>query len=281
MAAKKRTWYIGMVLVVLLVIGAGWMLLISPKRAETAEVRGQAESVARENLILEKKVASLRADFAKIEELREAVRTERLRIPTDLELAELLESLDKAAADTEVQVKEVKFGTLQKVVTSRDSILLPSERAAAEKAKEAAKKKQDDAETASTDASTDEPSAKPSEAASYAQPLIPGFNALQVTLSIVGDVESSLAFVDQLQASGVRNFMAGAFSTTVGGKGTDGESSDELMTTVIDGWYYVLESTYDPDAATVEPEPPADPDAKPELPGLGSRNPFTIPGTES
>ena len=274
MAAKKRTWYIGMVLVVLLVIGAGWMLLISPKRAETAEVRGQAESVARENLVLEKKVASLRADFAKIEELREAVRTERLRIPTDLELAELLESLDEAAAETEVQVEQVNFGTLQKVVTSRDSILLPSERAAAEKAKEAA-------ETASTDASTDEPSAKPSEATSYAQPMIPGFNALQVTLSIVGDVESSLAFVDQLQASGVRNFMAGAFSTTVGGKGTDGESSDELMTTVIDGWYYVLESAYDPDAATAEPEAPADPDAKPELPGLGSRNPFTIPGTES
>lgn len=277
--AKKRTWYMGAFLVVVLVLVAGWMLVVSPVRTASAETREQTAQVDAENRVLEKKVSELRAAFAKIEDLRQEVREDRKRIPTSLELANLLDTLNKVGEDTGVVVTVVTARDVTSVVPTRDAILLPSERAAAEKAKEEAKKKPsssvDDA-TANPDADGAGATSKPkSPTAEFSEPKIAGFSALPLSIEIVGSVEQSLAFVDALQGGIERDFMVSVFSTSVGvGRINIEDAPEDALTTVIDGWFYVLESAYDPDAGTAKPEEPTEPAP---LPTLGSDNPFIVP----
>lgn len=277
MIAKKRTWYVGMVLVVVLVLVAGWMLVVAPKRTATAEVRAQADQVEKENLVLERKVSELRTAFAQIEDLREAVRQDRRRIPTSLELSELLDTLNKVAEDAEVSITSIEAADVRQVLPSHDVILLPSEREAAEKAKAEAKSSQSKKED-SDDAEEPAATAKPADPmAEFREPQIPGYSALPISIEIVGTSAQSLAFVDALQGGIERNFMSSVYSTAVGaGSAKLDDVPEDPMTTVIEGWFYVLASSYDPDATTREPT--SEPTEPEPLPTLGTRNPFVVTG---
>ncbi len=101
---KLKQWVAFTALGMILVIVAGWFLLISPKRSEASDVRRQAQSKLAANQVLQSQLAMLKAQSKQLPEKAAALAVVAAKIPDNPALPALIRALDKAAAKTGVEL---------------------------------------------------------------------------------------------------------------------------------------------------------------------------------
>ena len=91
----------------LAVLAAGWFLLISPKRAEVADVRSQVAAQESSNNGLRSQVQALQTLQAKLPQQQASLARMQSKVPKEAALPELLRVLNKAATDSGVKLTGV------------------------------------------------------------------------------------------------------------------------------------------------------------------------------
>lgn len=91
----------------LAVLVGGWFLLISPKRAAVAELRGQVDTQESSNDGLRAQVQGLQALQAKLPQQQAALARIQSKVPDEAALPELLRVLNQAAIDSGVKLTGV------------------------------------------------------------------------------------------------------------------------------------------------------------------------------
>ena len=91
--SKSQLWITGTALVCVVIVLAGWFLLIAPKRAEAADLRDQTASAAQVNDQLELRIAQLKADFAELPQRKAELAAIKHAMPEDAQLATLTRDL--------------------------------------------------------------------------------------------------------------------------------------------------------------------------------------------
>ncbi len=192
--SSTRTWIAGTVVLSLVLVAAGWFLLISPKRAEAAELRGETVTAQGRNLQLEARIAELKAQFAELPQRKAELAAVRTAMPQDAELATLTRDLQRLAAESGVTLMTIAPGELTTLVASGAVVATPVEPAPAEgtDAAEGA-----DATAAGTDTTAAAPVAT----------LPPGLSQVPVTISVVGSFDKSNLFLQKVQEQLDRDYL--------------------------------------------------------------------------
>lgn len=86
------------------IVAAGWFLLISPQRAEVADIRAEASTQNSANEGLRAEVASLRALQAKLPQQQALLAQLQSKVPADPALPELVRALSTAADEANVEL---------------------------------------------------------------------------------------------------------------------------------------------------------------------------------
>lgn len=100
-------WYAGSALAAVLVLVAGWSLLVSPQRANAEEINVSAEARVAANMATERQIASLKAQYKDLPVLEQQLAAVRGRIPQAPNLPGLLRSLTTTAKTAGVDLKSV------------------------------------------------------------------------------------------------------------------------------------------------------------------------------
>lgn len=254
-ATRTRVWVAGTVLLAVLISVAGWFLLISPKRAEAAELEQQTEATELSNQQLEARIAQLKEQFAELPQYQAELAAIQQAMPGDPALPTLVRTLDDMADRHEVTLMSLAPG-------QPAAVQQPTPTAPAEPAEDGAAEGEDaDADAAGDAAAEDaDPAAAdpaaPADPAATATPVGAGMVlvSVPVTLTTVGDFFASEMFLKDLQAEMTRAFLVQNLSITTepGGEASGGKPATENgdITTTISGSVFVLKTA---DAAPAAP----------------------------
>jgi len=99
-----RTWYIGAALAAILVLAAGWFLLISPQRGSADDLNAQADQQVATNKQLEAQIQALKAQYKDLPALQQQLAATRSRIPLTPNMPSLIRSLNANATTAGVTV---------------------------------------------------------------------------------------------------------------------------------------------------------------------------------
>ncbi|UER54171.1 hypothetical protein HJG43_06040 [Kineosporiaceae bacterium SCSIO 59966] len=254
-ATRTRVWVTGTVLLAVLISVAGWFLLISPKRAEAAELEQQTEATELSNQQLEARIAQLKEQFAELPQYQAELAAIQQAMPQDPALPTLVRTLDDMADRHEVTLMSLAPGqpaTVQQPTPTAPAA--PAEDGAAEGAEGEA----GDADAAGDPAAEDPAAdpAAPADPAATATPVGAGMVlvSVPVTLTTVGDFFASEMFLKDLQAEMTRAFLVQNLSITTepGGEASGGKPATQNgdITTTISGSVFVLKTA---DAAPAAP----------------------------
>jgi type IV pilus assembly protein PilO len=105
---RTKKWTVGTALLVLLLLVAGWLLLVSPKRADADQLRAQAATQQAANAQLTTKIAQLKAQQQQLPAQEAKLADIRQRIPQTPALPQLVRSLAAIAATTNVTVVKLQ-----------------------------------------------------------------------------------------------------------------------------------------------------------------------------
>lgn len=210
-----RVWIGGGVVAVVLVLVAGWFLLVGPKLAQAADVRAQTAEARMANGALRTKVAGLRAQNARIPTLVGQLRTSIAQLPVTPEFAALTSQLGSKAAAAKVTLSSI-------------SISAPSTAAAAAPGASAAGSGDGEAASGATTpapaAGSGTAGAETAGAGTSAASGIAG-KLFQVPLTVTtsGTLAAQRAFLTAIQQLGSRAALVGA--TTVNAGAAEGGSA--------------------------------------------------------
>jgi Tfp pilus assembly protein PilO len=101
---KLKQWVGFTVVGVLVVLAAGWFLLVSPKRSEAADLNAQAASKATANQQLAGQLAILKAQAKELPQQQAKLAAVAAKIPDNPALPALVRALSKAADDAGVEL---------------------------------------------------------------------------------------------------------------------------------------------------------------------------------
>lgn len=200
---KNRIWTIGSVLLIVAVLGLGFLLGVQPQLAAIATANTERAAVEATNAAAEAKLAALKKQFEGIDELKAELATLVESVPTGANAPELVDQLDALAKGIGVTLTSITVADAQPY-TPVEAVAAPAPEPAPESGE------------ASADAVVvvPEPVAPPG-APPLTNPLVtPGNVAvLQVQVSVKGSYAQVLDYVNGLQ-SGKRLFLVTALSTT-------------------------------------------------------------------
>lgn len=254
-ATRTRVWVTGTVLLAVLISAAGWFLLISPKRAEAAELEQQTEATELSNQQLEARIAQLKEQFAELPQYQAELAAIQQAMPGDPALPTLVRTLDDMADRHEVTLMSLAPG--QPAAVQQPTPTAPAA-PAEDGAAEGAEGEDADADAAG-DAAAEDPAADPAvpaDPAATATPVGAGMVlvSVPVTLTTVGDFFASEMFLKDLQAEMTRAFLVQNLSITTepGGEASGGKPATQNgdITTTISGSVFVLKTA---DAAPAAP----------------------------
>ena len=92
------------------VLAVAWLTLISPKRAEAADIQDQASAARAQNDTLEVKIAQLRAQFATLSQDKADLAQVYVQMPKGAQTPELVRNLDAMASQSGVVLKSITPG---------------------------------------------------------------------------------------------------------------------------------------------------------------------------
>lgn len=204
---KNRIWTIGSVLLIVAVLGLGFLLGVQPQLSAVATANTERAAVDATNAAAEVKLAALKEQFEGIDELKAELAPLVESVPTGANAPELVDQLDALGKSVGV--------TLTAITVADAQPYTPVEAAAPAPVPEA------DATTepASADTAAVVPAPVPVSPAAGAPPLAnplvtPGNVAvLQVQVSVKGSYAQVLDYVNGLQ-SGKRLFLVTTLNTT-------------------------------------------------------------------
>lgn len=107
---KTKAWVAGTVVIALLLAVAAWFLLISPKRAEAADIQQQTATAAQTNDETRARIAGLKKEFANLKTRQAELAKLQTALPKDEQLAVLTRDLNTIATNSGVSLKSVTPG---------------------------------------------------------------------------------------------------------------------------------------------------------------------------
>lgn len=107
---KSRQWVIGAAVLALLVLVAGWFLLVSPKRSTAAELKTETASQQSANQTLQMQIAQLKARVKDLPKEQALLAEIAGKLPSDPALPTLIRDLSKAADDADVTLVSLTPG---------------------------------------------------------------------------------------------------------------------------------------------------------------------------
>jgi Tfp pilus assembly protein PilO len=108
-----RKWAAGAVAAALLLVTGSWFLLISPQRAQAAQLREQTATQQSANAMIRLRTQQLRAQFASLPQRRAELAEIQQQFPASTEPSALLRQLASVADDAGVSVDSITPGPLQ------------------------------------------------------------------------------------------------------------------------------------------------------------------------
>src|SRR4051794_8294900 len=108
-----RKWVAGAVVAALLLVTGSWFLLISPQRAQAAQLRQQTATQQSANAMIRLRTQQLRAQFASLPQRRAELAEIQQQFPASTEPSALLRQLAAVADDAGVSVESITPGPLQ------------------------------------------------------------------------------------------------------------------------------------------------------------------------
>jgi Tfp pilus assembly protein PilO len=200
---KNRIWTIGSVLLIVAVLGLGFLLGVQPQLAAIATANTERAAVEATNAAAEAKLAALKKQFEGIDELKTELATLVESVPTGANAPELVDQLDALAKGVGVTLTSITVADAQPY-TPVEAVAAPAP----------APDPESDQASADAVVVVPEPVAPPG-APPLTNPLVtPGNVAvLQVQVSVKGSYAQVLDYVNGLQ-SGKRLFLVTSLSTT-------------------------------------------------------------------
>ena len=101
---KLKQWIAFTVLGVVVVLAAGWFLLVSPKRGEAADISLQASEKQSSNQLMQTKLALLKSQAKGLPAQQAKLAVVAAKIPNNPALPALIRALDAAAASADVEL---------------------------------------------------------------------------------------------------------------------------------------------------------------------------------
>ena len=108
-----RVWLLGGVVALILLVAGGWFLLISPKNAETDDVRSSAADASNQLVTLKRQVAALKAESKKVKSYTAQLETNQKALPTTSGVPDFLRELQDSGAAVNVNISSVSVGAPQ------------------------------------------------------------------------------------------------------------------------------------------------------------------------
>lgn len=264
--SKRTTWVAGTVLLAVAILALAWFVFIAPVVDETSTVASDTQTAEDRNAGLRDQLDTLKAEFADLQTARDELAVIEGQIPKTPNTSEFVRTIEglKAAAGT--NIIDVQFGTPEDVLPAGaaedGSVAAPAEGAATE---DAAAAPAADEQAADSGAAAD----------GTAVPVVPGFVAVPVSVTALGNPVGVLTFLDGLQQQSARLMLVTGLQGTgqkqedaTGGRPATAEGDLEL---VISGYIYVLEDMFTPVAPVPDdeatPETPVLPEGAPSLSG--------------
>lgn len=232
--SKARTWTLGLVVAMILVVLAGWQLGISPITSQISLANAQASTIEASNAATQSKLAALKIQYAGIGKLQSKLDALRLSIPEQAAAASFLSEVTSLASKAGVSIESV---------TLADATLYQS--ASTSAANTATSTSTSTASTGAT--STPAPSTAQATGVGAAGTSVSstGLVAIQVTVSATGAYSAVQEFIGLVQ-TGTRLFVSNSVSFDgSAAAGTGGSAS-----TVLSGNIFTLQGTSDQSTAT-------------------------------
>jgi Tfp pilus assembly protein PilO len=220
---QTRTWTAGTAVAAVLLLIAGWFLLISPQRSEAADLRDQvtAQNAANDQIAL--KTKQLQAQFASLPERQAQLAEIKQQMPDNPALPSLIRDLSSYAESAHVKLDSVAPGT-------------PAAVAAAAPAAPAA--------AAGQPVAPGQGSVAPST---------DGLLSIPTTVTAVGSYSELTLYLQKLQSSMRRAFLVNTVSLAKASTGA-GTSTDLTMT--LNAQIFVMHTAAAAPAAPVIPAAP-------------------------
>ncbi|MEO8775252.1 MAG: type 4a pilus biogenesis protein PilO [Candidatus Nanopelagicales bacterium] len=108
---KPQTWYIGTAVVAVLVLLAGWFLLVAPAKSNAADLSTQADGVVAQNAATQVQIDQLKAQSKNLPAQEAQIAAIRTRIPTTPALPTLIRTLSTQATAAGVSLDSLTPGT--------------------------------------------------------------------------------------------------------------------------------------------------------------------------
>lgn len=201
---KNRLWTIGSVLLIVAVLGLGFLLGVQPQLAAVATANTERAAVDATNAAAEVKLAALKEEFEGIDALNAELAPLVESVPTGANAPELVDQLDALAKGVGVTLTSITVNDAEQYTPVEAPAPAPDPEA-------------DPSEAASADtaAVVPEPVAPPVGAPPVVNSLItPGnFAVLQVQVIVKGNYAQVLDYVNGLQ-TGKRLFLVTTLGTT-------------------------------------------------------------------
>lgn len=108
-----RLWLLGGVVVILLLAAGSWFLLISPKNAESDDVRSSAADATAQLIVLKHQVAALKKESSKLASYKTQLKTNQGALPTTSGVPDFLRQLQDSGTAVNVQISNIGVGAPQ------------------------------------------------------------------------------------------------------------------------------------------------------------------------
>ncbi|NKY10384.1 hypothetical protein [Cellulomonas hominis] len=241
--ASRKTWALGAGVVALGLMAGTWFLGVSPALATAAETREQTASVEAQNASLQAKLDALVADSANLPQYQADLEELRLGIPTDPSMATYLRRIDEVAVARGVTVTSVTPGQPSGVVPSQAQLGADAAGTPGTTATDGATPAPSPSATASTE-EQDAQSEALSQAMAALAAQLEGFQAIPLSLTVIGSFPATTEFVADLQSADGRLLLVTDVSVT--GQGEQAASDGRPATqegdaeVVVNGYLFVL-----------------------------------------
>lgn len=115
--STDRTWLAGGAVGAVLLLLIAWFAVINPELSAASDLHEQTASASTQNVVLQRKVATLRDDYAKIDSLGTELVAQRLALPTGSGLADLTRQLTEQATAAGESLTSITTGEPALVAT--------------------------------------------------------------------------------------------------------------------------------------------------------------------
>ena len=122
---RSRLWNVGTVLVVLVIVAAGWLLVVSPKRTDASTLRAQAVAAVAQNQQVEGKIRELKLQQQQLPAQQAQIAAINQQIPSQPQLPTLIRQLDDAASAADVTLGAITPGTFTAVPSDTGVSYIP------------------------------------------------------------------------------------------------------------------------------------------------------------